>query len=783
MRKIISLVMVLAMLVSSVAAMGISAGAKFLNGAEGLDYVEAYYFASAPTIDGVVSEAEWGAYTFELTDDSGTVDSQTPYYNSFKYWKGAEVENTAQVWLRWDENHFYIAAKVRDYDGHSLKHGKGETWNGDALQFRVDPDGPNSVTEGEPESYTFQDYEGRPWVADEIIPDFVCGYSQIAGGFVECFDNTNDLGLTAYSKPSLGAVDVAVAPSDQLADSPLNYSDDTLNGYTSYELAIPWKYIYDNGMALNPVDTTPYTMTYTDFDMSNLGGGIGRELGMSLVVYNAEKGSANWNAFLSWGSGITNTQEEEAPQTCKGSNSVTLSATQVTPGAGYATGDVNKLNAIKVGGNYATEYVDYLAGVVNGTEAPSATADTLKALTYDDPLDMEFWGSAELFQGTTIDVGGEHGMVLNYDRMIETKTDPDTNETRYEGVDAIDQFYIDSRLTDTVAWNYPLSYTFEFDFMYTGTEVVQDGRESIAANLFGGADAVEYQCGYSFNDRQFVISEWGKENVAKLAYKDYELAPNTWYNWKFQYDNDSCTARLLINDEPIFNAYNRYFYYSNEQHLTEGTMMIFWMINTQCKFDNVKVYNFFDYIHKDSSDVDNTRPGGGTVVPPTIDSAGKDDVSFGDVSVGEDGTFNAPVNVDKNLKNIVSKDYKYTFNSSELEGFDFVKFAVNAAFTEDDYTVETDDKGNVTLTIKNVAKIKALKIGDKLFDIVLKANKDGVTQADLKAQFDSKKDKLFEVVYQYSSPNTSDNMLYVAVVAAVVLAGCAVVCTKKRRSF
>ncbi len=75
----------------------------------------------------------------------------------------------------------------------------------------------------------------------------------------------------------------------------------------------------------------------------------------------------------------------------------------------------------------------------------------------------------------------------------------------------------------------------------------------------------------------------------------YDLQMNTWYNWKFRYDNETCTVRFYINDELIFNVSNRYFYYSNEQSQRDGAMMIMWFINTQLKMDNVRVYNFYDY--------------------------------------------------------------------------------------------------------------------------------------------------------------------------------------------
>ncbi|MBR4072287.1 MAG: hypothetical protein IKK26_07015, partial [Clostridia bacterium] len=145
----------------------------------------------------------------------------------------------------------------------------------------------------------------------------------------------------------------------------------------------------------------------------------------------------------------------------------------------------------------------------------------------------------------------------------------------------------------------------EFDVMYTGLETVQEGRVSELGNLFGGASA-DYYCGYSFADRKFVIRSFSDPTDVIAESGNYDLQKDVWYNWKFQYDNDTCTVRLLINDEVVFNVNNRYFYYSNEKNLAEGCLMCWWFINTQMKMDNVKIYNFFDYVHRDSTNVDNT---------------------------------------------------------------------------------------------------------------------------------------------------------------------------------
>ena len=791
MRKIISLMMVLAMLVSAMAVSTFTASAEM--GDYDIDYVEAYYFTAAPTIDGYITTEEWGEVTVEMQSDwCASKDDTAPYYNSFFYWKnGGMSDNTmkASIWLRWDENYYYVGVKVRDYDGHSLRHGKTETWNGDAIQFKVDKDGPNSASYGE----AYDPSIGTPWF-DSTIPDFIAGYVQVAGGFVECYDNTNNKGLTAYSSPVFGAVKIAVAPSEQNAENPAGYHSDAADGYTTYEIAIPWKYIFENHKvpsysSLTAAEKEAYTLKYAEYDQrKEPNGGIGYCLGMSLTIFNAAKGESTWNAFMSWGSGTTNVQTDEAHQTAAGSNCVTLSDVQVTPGS-YAKYDPSVLESDRTTKTYDTVFYDYLANDFTGAN-PLTSADALTVLTYTDDTDMDYWGGTNVtFQATTTDVGGEHGKVLNFDRMLETKTEED-GTVLVAGVDAIDTFYIDTGVDEDLAYTYPLSYTLEFDIMYTGNEIVQNGRASELGNWFGGADAVSYYCGYSFNDKAFIINDVTDPNTW-LASKSYDLQPNTWYNWKFQYDNDTCTARLLINDEVIFNVYNRYFYYSSEQHQTEGTLLVYWFINTQIKMDNVKMYNFYDYVHKTADEIEDNAGGNSTgnngnagnsgtagTITQTQTGGEKIDVS---IDVKEDGTSSVKIPGKAEYKTLTSLSYTVTLNT---DNFEFVGIE---GLEESDYTLEDKGDGSYIITIKNLDKFKAAAVGETIFEVIVKCKLDEATADQIKELI--VKDPAeggVSVVDSYSfieTVQTGDSMIYVAIIAAVVLAGCAVVVYNKKRSF
>lgn len=113
MRKIISLIMVLTMVISTLSAMTFTASANGTWGGagsstwygdeegSGIDYVEAYYFESAPTIDGYVTEAEWGERTIEMySEDLATSQQPSSYFNSFFYWKGGDEVRMASPSIR-----------------------------------------------------------------------------------------------------------------------------------------------------------------------------------------------------------------------------------------------------------------------------------------------------------------------------------------------------------------------------------------------------------------------------------------------------------------------------------------------------------------------------------------------------------------------------------------------------------------------------------------------------------------------------------------------------------
>ena len=432
MKRIAAALCAIVLLIASSAFVLPASAAKAKN----IDYVEAQYFAAAPTIDGYISEAEWGEYTVLVeATDCETKNGSSPW-KFFLYWRTGEKSDYSSwyyyLWLRWDENYFYIGLKNYDPDVHSLKNGTTNTWDGDALQTRIDPMGPNASVQGE--EFTVTADVQKPWSGEKNVPDFLFGYVEIAGGFSEGWENTTNKGITSFSKNILGAAPTVVAPAGS------DYSTDTKAGITTYEIAIPWSYMKLVDRIGDPVTK----LTYEKYNfMRKPEGGIGREFGMSVAVLDDGNNSdPKWDAFMTWGSGICNAQQEEGAKTCTGSNSVTLSDKQYTPQAGYKTYDPSSLLDAKFGDENKDPmnvYYDYLAG--DTYKENPISYDQLSVLKYDSDSDLSIWGAPE-YNGKITDIGGDHGNVLDYRFTDPVQTYIDTRDgdmLNYSGINTESQ--------------------------------------------------------------------------------------------------------------------------------------------------------------------------------------------------------------------------------------------------------------------------------------------------------------------------------------------------------
>lgn len=85
---------------------------------------------TAPTIDGVIAENEWGARTMELQN-----------YQTATVPGGAKkVPLNGDVYLAYDEEHFYCAI-VAVYDDHQNSYADYDLWRGDAVQMQISANG------------------------------------------------------------------------------------------------------------------------------------------------------------------------------------------------------------------------------------------------------------------------------------------------------------------------------------------------------------------------------------------------------------------------------------------------------------------------------------------------------------------------------------------------------------------------------------------------------------------------------------------------------------------
>lgn len=747
MKKILSMLLVTIMLFASIAA------AIPANAATN-DYVEALYFDKKPYIDGYITEAEWGESTVYVgQEDAATIGASSPKYNRFFYSLGTFDTSTLrmeyEMWLRWDEDYFYIGVKVKDPDGHSLKNGRGFTWNGDAFQCRIDPAGGNTRLNRD---------DNKPWSATNVC-DLQFGYCQLAGGFSEAFDYIGQRGMTALSANPLGVCQIGIAPAGYA------YSSDTANGITTYEIAVPWSYIEfeERGHEYKP--------EYIEGEGFNEDGAIDREYGMSAVVFNADgaKGANKYNALLSWGSGVVSVQQTEAPKSCGGSNGVILSGDKVSESDGY-TGTYEKYTP---GGVPAKDLVANYSFDIDQSQYVN--------LTYDKESDMDIIGYAHYGERVQDEKGN---WVLKWDKdpgdSPYSPTDTGLNPYNYICTEG------DSGEPNDFRWcSKDYSYTMEFDIRVTGTETFEAGHDSAFYTWFGGPDSVSFACGYFFDDSKFMLvgSEYLKNPSASALLADQTgFSLNEWHHWVFQYDNSTCVMRFYFDPEmegghvaqsakPMFETRYRYFDYGvNEESL--GSLMIVRRMNCQIELDNIQMYNFVDWTKKGViPDPSPIEPGSPAVSNKPVEEEIEQDF---DVTELEDGSFALSINNNEKFtaKDVTAVSFTVNYDASKLvfKGID--------TLSNDDVEITDDGEGKAIVKIKNLAVLKDIESGKLLLRAIV-APKDGVTLT---------KDEISKLVTIKAtvtslSKDTGDTVIYVSAALVLVLAvGAGVVIYRRKRN-
>ena len=173
----------------------------------------------------------------------------------------------------------------------------------------------------------------------------------------------------------------------------------------------------------------------------------------------------------------------------------------------------------------------------------------------------------------------------------------------------------------------------------------------------------------------------------------------------------------------------------------------------------------------------------------------------------EDGFFRLPIYVTDNYKQAISLSFEI--------GMDSVAGTLDSVLglNDDTYTVEDLDNGKYIITITDFTQVKAMNAGDVFFEIVIKPASDTIAAEDLmlfakdsykyivpvpgdtteapadttEAPADTTKAPADSTTTASSNngvknpPKTGDNMVYVVIVAAIALVGCAAVVIIRKR--
>ena len=329
MKKFISLAIVAVMLVSMLAVNTSAANTYIPKG------TEVPMFTKAPDFDGKITKEEWvGEPTISFTVSEASkantdgVSAQNVYFDN-TYSQLSDDELAAMktdVWFRYDANYLYMGVIVYDPTGNvNVCPNGNELWNGDNIQIKIDPQGPNSAMYAldknfdwtktpfsndifpteiwddnwDNEDGTYGNY--RPLKNNEYKPywflncDKLADYTAaLANDTVVVFNNTDPHVLLENR-----AIAVIPAPTAACPDAV----------ETHYEIALPWSEIYKEFQNLAPTAGTALGVVL----------GITENYG----VTNAE----NWRYYdscYSWGTGLYGGQAVSFPDTIGGTNALIL---------------------------------------------------------------------------------------------------------------------------------------------------------------------------------------------------------------------------------------------------------------------------------------------------------------------------------------------------------------------------------------------------------------------------------------------------------------------------
>lgn len=334
-------------------------------------------------LDGTITEEEWGNPIISLrSDKAATIGGKTPSAENTFYWlkkKGTAADVSAvtekglnlDVWMAWDEDFLYVAAIVDDPDKPFANKPGPDIWDGDTLQFIIDPDGPNSIVDGSgysadtnPVPWKTMGRTGGGWKGGGKIVNI--GVAYVTEGK---FGSPRIYDMAPRYNPVRSAVTDAEGNIDywttnwtgeeidwlyfQDGDAGSNEIMDTDNYYgafaavlpqnlgtrtnqiwqTTYEVAIPWtlvsgsyyEFVSEGEVSEDEEGTFTKVLHKVDPDVK-----AGDEYGFSLGLLNGNIGMSEYNSWITWGSGIFRAQTDGTEfVTAGGSNSMVLSADEL----------------------------------------------------------------------------------------------------------------------------------------------------------------------------------------------------------------------------------------------------------------------------------------------------------------------------------------------------------------------------------------------------------------------------------------------------------------------
>ncbi len=504
--------------------------------------------ASVITLDGIISEGEWGTPTLNLSsDNAATIGSEvasaenTFFHNSVAAGEPSNQYSgkgmNYQSWYRWDEDYLYIAALVTDPDGPLNTVGGESIWDGDSLQVRIDWQGPNSVVDG-------GEYDPRinpwPWLGCVretfretygSMGNFGFGYTTAGGGYSEAYDMAlrydgtltkmvdtlgnpiideetglqveeivyESWGMTSIEENTYGTCYCTVRPVRKPT------ADNRKNTETTYEVAIPWAYI--DGSCDDGVNEVRGRQIAIE---------AGAEFGISAVLFSGGTGGTGFNSYLAWGSGITGYQMDRWADTCGGSNSLILSDvnwndSSVCTHPSFSAPDCSHGYVCTVCGyeyGFAAGHKYYFhdtilptaatAGQVIGTCSVCGDTQTIAIPATERKLIDEFG-----VNGTKEELLAGYFSTWFYLMVDENSLpvfDPETglqrsNLIQYNGESVLDwsqgyTYYQCDTIDDQ-------NYSLQFDYNMTGCDpTVNSTYYSAVANWFGGFDGLSFYAGF-----------------------------------------------------------------------------------------------------------------------------------------------------------------------------------------------------------------------------------------------------------------------------------------------